>query len=285
MALPQLLDLATIRVGRRMRRSNDAIGELAASLQQHGLLQPIVVRKLRSGAFALVAGGRRLEAARVLGWTTVPATILGNDAASGRILELVENLQRQDLTPRDEAEAFEELMLERGWTNLELAQAIKRSPAYVSKRLRVFGDPDLRAAVLERGVAVSTAEELLGLSWDLRATLLQQAVAESWDATAARWAVREVLSASESRDGSAGRRRRIASREAVDEQTPDGESSRQPGLTRRIRDFRDELRGVHAWDLNDADRRELRGLYGELALLARAPMAKRGSRHTVHRPR
>src|SRR5712692_3923411 len=180
-AITQLVDVFAIRVGRRMRRSNDAIGELAASLQQHGLLQPIVVRKLRSGAFALVAGGRRLEAARALGWTTVAATVLGDTAASGRILELVENLQRQDLTPHDEAAAFEELMLERGWSNLELAQAIKRSPAYVSKRLRVFGDPDLRAAVLERGVAVSTAEELLGLSLDLRATLLHQAIAEGWD--------------------------------------------------------------------------------------------------------
>src|SRR2546425_13039836 len=72
-AVTQLLELDAIRVGRRMRRSNHAIGELAASLQQHGLLQPIVVRKLRSGAFALVAGGRRLEAARALGWTTVSA--------------------------------------------------------------------------------------------------------------------------------------------------------------------------------------------------------------------
>jgi ParB/RepB/Spo0J family partition protein len=256
MALPQLLDLDTIRVGRRMRRSNNAIGELAASLQQHGLLQPIVVRRLRSGAFALVAGGRRLEAARALGWTTVPATVLGSDAANGRILELVENLQRQDLTPREEAEAFEELMLERGWSNLELAQAIKRSPAYVSKRLRVFGDPDLRAAVLESRVAVSTAEELLGLSTELRVTLLQQAIVEGWDATAARWAVREAVSASESLDG---------------------HSTRPAGLTRHIRDFRDELRGVHTADLNAADRRELRGLYAELGWLALP--------RTLHRPR
>jgi ParB family chromosome partitioning protein len=274
-AATQLLDLDAIRVGPRMRRSNDAIGELAESMQQHGLLQPIVVRKLRQGGFALVAGGRRLEAARTLGWTSVRATVLGDDASTGRILELVENLQRQDLTPHDEAEAFEAVIRERGWSNLELAQAIKRSPAYVSKRLRVFGDPDLRGAVLESGVAVSTAEELLGLATDLRATLLQRAIVEGWDATAARWAVREALSASESLAGSAGRRRRIASREAVNGQTSDGQSSRPPGLTRHIHDFRVELRGVPAWDLTDADRRELRGLYGELALLARAPTAKR----------
>jgi hypothetical protein len=146
------------------------------------------------------------------------------------------------------------LRRERGWTNVELAHAIKKSTAYISKRVRVFGDPLLRQAVVESGLAVTTAEEMLAASGEFRTRLVQRATTEGWDATAARAAVRDAKA--------------------------DAGSTRPPGLTQRIRGFRVEIRRVHARDLNEADRRELRGLYTELASLADGSAARHSRRTT-----
>ncbi|MGI9147978.1 MAG: ParB/RepB/Spo0J family partition protein [Chloroflexota bacterium] len=145
---------------RNPRRKLTGIEELASSLQQHGLLQPIVVR-LVGDEYQLVAGHRRLAAARALGWERVPAIIRRETEDDAYVLTLVENLQRVDLSPRDEASALEVLVRERGWTTREVAAAISRSQGFVSKRLRVFEDAMLAPLVMGGRLSVSAAEELL----------------------------------------------------------------------------------------------------------------------------
>jgi ParB family chromosome partitioning protein len=171
------------------------IAELAASLAEHGLLQPVVVRQVGPHSYELIAGHRRLEAARTLGWTEIAAQVRDETTEQAYILTLVENLQREDLTPREEAAALEVLLRERGWTTRQVGEAIKRSHAYVSRRLRVFEDEALAPLVLkdESPLPVSTAEELLGVAdVDLRRSLAQQAADEGWERPQVRAAVRDA---------------------------------------------------------------------------------------------
>jgi len=236
--------------GHNPRHALAGLDELTASIQTHGLLQPIVVRRAADERYELIAGHRRLEALRRLGWQTVPAVVRAADGDQAYVLTLVENLQRADLRPTEEAAALETLVRERGWTTRQVAAAINRSQAYVSKRLRVFEDPLLAPAVLANQLSVSAAEELLTLSDNSRYELLSQAVEQHWDRQQVRAAARARYAATHRR-------------------------GRPPGLTRRIHQFRVDLRHVTPDQLSEADRRELRLLFTELALLARAPVGPR----------
>jgi ParB family chromosome partitioning protein len=190
------LPLSSIQPSPRNPRQHvESIAELAESLRTHGLLQPIVVRRHGAG-YELIAGHRRLEAARVLGWTEIAAVVRDETDEQAYILTLVENLQREDLSPREEAAALEVLVRERGWSTRQIGQAISRGPMYVSRRLRVFEDDTLAPLVLADKLAVSTAEELLVVA-DVhrRAELAQQAVEERWERPQVRAAVRECIAA------------------------------------------------------------------------------------------
>ena len=239
----------------------EGIQELTESIRAHGLLQPIVVRR-KGERFTLVAGHRRFAAIRELGWESVLAVIREETAEDAYVLTLVENLQRDDLTPREESEALGELVRRRGWSTREVAAAIKRSQAYVSKRLRVFDEPVLRPAVLSRRLPVSSAEELLTLDEATRHALLEQALREGWGQTQLRAAVR--------------RRRFVTNR-----RRPRG--GRAPALRRLAEELRRQLRAVDATGLDEADRRALRRLFLDLALVARAG-ATRGRRRPVIPP-
>jgi len=115
-----------------------------------------------------------------LGWTKVAANIRDEDAESAYILTLVENLQREDLSPHEEAEALGLLIRERKWSVRKVAEAIKRDPLYVSRRLRVFEDPILRKPVLEQRLAVSTAEVLLRAEPAQRASWVKETLSNGW---------------------------------------------------------------------------------------------------------
>jgi ParB family transcriptional regulator, chromosome partitioning protein len=176
---------------RNPRQHLDGIDELAASLAVHGLLQPIVVRRCGTG-YQLVAGHRRYAAARQLGWADIPAVIRDETDENAYILTLVENLQREDLSPKEEAAALEVLVRERGWSTRQVGEAVKRSHMYVSKRLRVFEDAALAAPVLSDKLPVSTAEELLRIDdAAARREIVDRAIAEQWGQSRARREVRE----------------------------------------------------------------------------------------------
>ncbi len=243
--------LETIRPSpRNPRRRLLDIAELAESIRAHGLLQPIVLRPVDE-SFEVVAGHRRLAAVRDLGWTDIPAVVREANEGEAFVLTLVENLQRSDLSAREESRALESLVRERGWSTRQVAEAIKRSPAYVSKRLRVFEDAVLAPLVLHNRITVSAAEELLTVSPERRKMLAHRAADERWDHARVRAAVK-------------GRRGSTAVAD-----------SRRNGVLRFARGLRSVLREVQPHELTEAQRRELRLLFMDLAMLAKAPPDKR----------
>lgn len=170
------------------------IDDLASSIRQYGLLQPLIVRRDTSDAthIVLVAGHRRLEAIKRLSaessgsWQTVPVVVRDAEPGGAYLLTILENLQRDDLTPSEESEALARLVRERRWSTRRVAQAINRSQSYVSRRLRVYDDPALRKSVLEGRLQVSVAEELLASESNTRFDLARRAVNERWDQRRAR---------------------------------------------------------------------------------------------------
>ncbi|NLY29065.1 MAG: nucleoid occlusion protein [Firmicutes bacterium] len=115
----------------------ETMAELVQSLEEHGLIQPIIVRPC-PGGFQLIAGERRLRAAKHLGWRTIPAIVRElNDAASAQ-MALIENLQRKDLNYWEEAEAYQRLLEEFGMTQEELAKKIGKSQSAIANKLRLL---------------------------------------------------------------------------------------------------------------------------------------------------
>jgi ParB family chromosome partitioning protein len=256
--------------GRPTRRQLGDIAALAESMLDYGLQQPISVRTVGE-RYALTSGLRRLTAAKTLRWTTITAFVRSVTADEAYLLDLIENLQREDLSAEEEANAFGELIRTRGWTVQQVADSVKRSVAYVSKRVRVFDDPQLRAAIAERGLPVSTAEELLAAPVDLRPTMIERALAERWDQVRARAAVRESEAAAETADGSEQDEASASAR-----RTPAAVSPVRPrSLTQAIRQFHRLVLDIRTEELSHAERSALRSLFRDLVLLARAPTGPR----------
>jgi ParB/RepB/Spo0J family partition protein len=235
-----------------------------------------------NGRFHLTSGLRRFNAAQLLNWSTIPAFVRNVDGDQAYLVDLVENLQREDLTPEEEADALGELIRARGWTLEQVAAGIKRSVGYVSKRVRVFEDPALRAAVTQRGLAVSTAEELLGFEPDQRPAAVERAIAEGWDQTRAREALTRANAAEQSRltevspDQGTGRSTNGVHR-AGDLSSIQGDlgGQRPRGFTRAVREFHQMILAVRIEDLSPADRSALRSLFRDLVMLARATADRR----------
>ncbi|HKW92967.1 MAG TPA: ParB/RepB/Spo0J family partition protein [Methylomirabilota bacterium] len=163
-----------------------ALNDLAASLSQTGVLQPVVVRRLGEG-YQLIVGERRWRAAKLAGLTKIPAVIREASDAQSLELALVENLLREDLNPMEEAEAYQRLLAEFGWTQEQLAQHVQRDRSSIANCLRLLKLPeliqaDLRAGRLTMGHArallsltspadqLKLREEILAHSWSVRAT-------------------------------------------------------------------------------------------------------------------
>lgn len=140
--------------------------ELAESIRAVGLLQPLVVRPHpdKPGHYLVIAGHRRRRAAEMVGLSEVPVVVRAAPEAELRALQLIENVQRQDLTPMDEARAYDELMALQGLTAAEVARLVHVSFQHVVTRLRVLHDDVLREAVEARQISASVAREITKLS-------------------------------------------------------------------------------------------------------------------------
>jgi ParB family transcriptional regulator, chromosome partitioning protein len=166
--LPGLLDELWVKdihcSGAPLREDVGPIDDLLLSIREKGVLEPIVVRPIQEG-FEVVAGNRRLEACRRLGIRKVPCHIVGLDDKQAYEISLIENLQRRNLNPIEEARAFKKYVDEYGYGSLsELARRIGKSEPYVSKRISLLNLPkDVREQVVSRRIAPSIAEELLYL--------------------------------------------------------------------------------------------------------------------------
>ena len=140
------------------------LDELKNSIKTSGLLQPLLVRPHGTG-FELVAGERRFRAIQALGWKDVPVHVRELDDQAVLTLALIENLQRADLNPIEEAEGYQELVSKFGLTQLQVADAVGRERSTVANMLRLLALPDaVRMMVRDGSVSLGHARALLGLS-------------------------------------------------------------------------------------------------------------------------
>lgn len=141
--------------------------ELVESVREHGILQPVLVSEVREGSqtvYRLVAGERRWRAAVEAGLTTIPALVRETTPADGLVMALVENIQRADLNPLEEAEAFRELTERFGLSQEEVARRVGRSRSAVANTLRLLqAAPEVRAALAAGEITEGHARALLGL--------------------------------------------------------------------------------------------------------------------------
>ena len=143
------------------------ISELASSIAEHGILQPLTVRRIGRDGYQIIAGERRWRAARMAGLTEVPARIIEADDRKATELALVENLQREGLNPVEEAAGYRTLMAEYGLTQEEVADTVGKSRSLVANTLRLLKLPEGVLTLLKDGdIAPGAARALLSLEND-----------------------------------------------------------------------------------------------------------------------
>ena len=140
----------------------DALAELAASIREHGVLQPILVRPIGPNQYQIVAGERRWRASRLAGLASIPALIEEIDDDTALEISIIENLQREDLTPLDEAAMYDRMVHEHGYSIRKLAEKLGKDKGYLENRLRLAGaPPEIRELVSLRKDSLSHAYELM----------------------------------------------------------------------------------------------------------------------------
>lgn len=162
------LDVRRIQPSKRaLRRDLGSLGELMASIEERGLLHPIVVRPLEDG-FEVVAGNRRIEACKRLGWRRIPCHIIEMEDREAYEVSLIENVQRRTLNPIEEAEAYQRYVSDYGYGGVsELSRRIGKSQEFVTRRIQLLTLPKrVQTAVMRRRIHTSTAQELLALDDD-----------------------------------------------------------------------------------------------------------------------
>ena len=164
-----IADIGPNRFQPRKTFTEPQLAELQASIQASGLLQPIVVRARSGGGWELVAGERRLRAVTRLGWTQVPAVVREFDDRAMLTLALVENLQRADLNPLEEAEGYQRLIDEFGLTQQQVADAVGKDRTTITNLLRVLTLPAAIRQLVERGhISAGHARALLPIKDERR---------------------------------------------------------------------------------------------------------------------
>jgi ParB family chromosome partitioning protein len=146
----------------RMVFDEDALHELAASIREHGVLQPILVRPLGDNRYQLIAGERRWRASREAGQATIPALVEEIDDDTALEISIIENLQREDLNPLEEAAMYERMVHEHGYSIRKLADKLGKDKGYLENRLRLADAPEeVRELVSLRKDTLSHAYELM----------------------------------------------------------------------------------------------------------------------------
>lgn len=198
----------------RLHFAEEGLVELAASIAEMGVLQPVLVRPLDGGTYELVAGERRWRAAQRAGLTTIPAIVRMTDDLTSVEQALVENLHRQDLTPLEEAAAFQQLIEDFELTHDQVATRVGKSRSAITNTIRLLGlPPGVQSLLADGRLSAGHARALLGTPDRARQeSLALSAVAEGWTVRAMEQAVRDG-------DGSA---------HTVDPSSDDGASSTSP---------------------------------------------------------
>lgn len=179
----------------RVRFDEESLGELAASITEVGVLQPIVIRPGEpEGTYVLIAGERRLRAAAAAGLTSIPAVIRSAESDERYLTEaLIENVQRKDLSPLEEAAAYRNLLEDFGMTHEQVAARVGKSRSAVTNTLRLLQLPVPIQGMLEREqLSAGHARALLSLDDEAYAVhIAERAIVEGWSVRAVEEAVKE----------------------------------------------------------------------------------------------
>ena len=161
----------------RKRFEPESLADLADSIREHGIIQPLTVRRLSSGYYQIIAGERRWRAAKQAGLTEVPALIIEADDRKVMELGLIENLQREDLNPVEEAKGYQVLMEDYGLTQEEVAQRMGKSRPAIANTLRLLALPEVVLKALEEGkLSAGHARAVLAAPEAVRETLAKQVI-------------------------------------------------------------------------------------------------------------
>lgn len=148
----------------RKNFDDKTLGELADSIKENGVLQPIIVRRSDAGGYEIIAGERRFRASKLAGNSTVPAIIRQFDESQMMEVAVLENLQRENLTPLEEAQAYEMLQKNLGLTQAEVSKRMGKSRPYIANYLRLLTLPPKTKRLLQNGdLSMGQARTLLGL--------------------------------------------------------------------------------------------------------------------------
>ncbi|HWU76042.1 MAG TPA: ParB/RepB/Spo0J family partition protein [Rhodanobacter sp.] len=180
----RMLPIQQIQAGKYQPRrhwNDEALDELAASIKAQGLIQPVVVRELGKNRYELIAGERRWRAAQRAQLADIPALVKKVSEAAVPAMALIENIQRQDLTPLEEADALKRLIDDFDLTHQQAADAVGRSRASVSNMLRLTEMPESIRKLLDDGrLEMGHARCLLTLEESIAVPLARQAVTLGW---------------------------------------------------------------------------------------------------------
>ena len=155
----------------------EALAELADSIREHGVIQPLTVRKLGSGYYQIIAGERRWRAAKQAGLKEIPVVIIEADDHKAMELAMIENLQREDLNPMEEAQGFQTLMEQYNMTQEQVAQRLGKSRSAVANTLRLLGlSAPVRRLLEENKLSAGHARALLALEGRVQAQAAQTVV-------------------------------------------------------------------------------------------------------------
>lgn len=159
----------------------EEIQELAQTIDEHGLLQPIVLREYEPSKYEIIAGERRFRAMKLLKWETAPAIVEKMSDKESASLALVENLQRSDLSPVEEAQAYQRLMKLNGLTQKDLAKGMGKSQSTIANKMRLLKlIPPVQNAILDHRISERHGRALLGLDEKQQRDLLMDIVNDHW---------------------------------------------------------------------------------------------------------
>lgn len=149
----------------RLAFDEATLQELAASIREHGVLQPILVRPIGENHFQLIAGERRWRASRIAGMVSIPALVEDIDDDTALEISIIENLQREDISPLDEAAMYDRMIKDHGYSIRKLADKLGKDKGYLENRLRLAdAPPEVRELVSLRKDTLSHAYELMKVS-------------------------------------------------------------------------------------------------------------------------
>lgn len=264
---PTALPLGQLQPGRyqpRTRMDETALQELAESIRQHGLMQPIMVRPIAANRWEIIAGERRFRAARLAGLAEVPVIVREVADEQALALALIENIQREDLNPLEEAQAIRRLIAEFGYTHEQAAEAIGRSRSATSNLLRLLAlSEPVQTMLLARDIEMGHARALLALPAARQTMAASEIHARRLSVREAeRLAARHVAEVAATSPGTPARRARGSSTDRDLERLQE----RIADLLGTRVELRQRARGAGVLSLHFADAEHFEALLGRLEL-------------------